>query len=82
MIFPAEVQPNERVALLNHIKANPDVILTLGSMGKATGINKNRVRTVIDILLAEGWITRKAVIKHNNNYIRYHYSIAEGVTIR
>lgn len=82
MVFAAEVQPNERVAILKHIKSNPNVILTLGSMGKATGINKNRVRSIIDILLAEGWITRKAVIKHNNNYIRYHYSIAEGVTIR
>lgn len=82
LMYPVASTSEERIKLLTYIKKHPDKIITFGEVSKATGLHRNRVRSLIDMALVEGWITRKQEVYRNNNYIRYSYQIPEGVKIR
>lgn len=80
--YPYPSSSEERVLVLNYIVEHPDEIITFGQVASATGLMRNRVRSLIDMMLIEGWFTRKIEVYFNNNYIRYSYKLAEGVKIR
>ncbi|MNH05520.1 hypothetical protein D3C79_648440 [compost metagenome] len=81
LLYPRPSMSHERIPILKVIRANPGVMLSYGSIAKAAGLQKNRVRSVVDMMLVEGWIERHPIRKYEG-YARYTYSLVEGVTIR
>lgn len=65
----------EKQQLISAVKASNNKIVSVSSLCRAAGLNPNRGRFVMDVLLETGKVTRTAVKQYNERYIRYTYAV-------
>ena len=66
---------DEKVALMNAIRNSNVEVHSVAMLAREAGLNPNRARFVLEVLLNEGRICRNPVKAYNPRYIRYHYEV-------
>ena len=65
----------EKEALLKAIKATKNKETSVAALCRAAGLNPNRGRFIMDVLVGTGRVERTVTKTFNERYTRYAYSV-------
>lgn len=66
---------NEKKLMIQAIKKNKGVSISVAKLASVAGINPNRARFVLDVLVESGKVIKVPVKSYNKHYSRYTYEV-------
>ena len=66
---------DEKKLMIQAIKKNKGEVISVAKLAAAAGLNPNRARFVLDVLVETGKVIKVPVKSYNKHYSRYTYEV-------